>query len=149
MNGAARQAPLYNGPVNFPIRAISLDLDDTLWPFAPIGGRIERDSATDLMLINGEFTISIVLARCHLQDGGRRRWKVRFDTGLLPDITVAVRLDATNTASLDYYLLPRLDFGLTRISLAEQNAAELESYRFESLEYLYGMAKRERLRWAA
>lgn len=116
---------------------------------ADLGGRIARDPETDMMLVNGEFTISIVLARCHLQDGGRRRWKVRFDTGLLPDITVAVRLDASNTAALDYYLLPRLDFGLPRISLAEQNAAELESYRFENLEYLYGMAKRERLRWAA
>ena len=41
MKGAAGRAPLYNGPVNFPVRAISLDLDDTLWPFAPIGGRIE------------------------------------------------------------------------------------------------------------
>jgi len=28
--------------VNFPVRAITLDLDDTLWPFAPIGERIER-----------------------------------------------------------------------------------------------------------
>jgi FMN hydrolase / 5-amino-6-(5-phospho-D-ribitylamino)uracil phosphatase len=28
--------------VNFRIRAITLDLDDTLWPFAPIGVRIER-----------------------------------------------------------------------------------------------------------
>ena len=28
--------------MKFPVRAISLDLDDTLWPFAPIGGRIER-----------------------------------------------------------------------------------------------------------
>jgi FMN hydrolase / 5-amino-6-(5-phospho-D-ribitylamino)uracil phosphatase len=28
--------------VNFNIRAITLDLDDTLWPFAPIGARIER-----------------------------------------------------------------------------------------------------------
>jgi putative hydrolase of the HAD superfamily len=28
--------------VNFRIRAITLDLDDTLWPFAPIGARIER-----------------------------------------------------------------------------------------------------------
>ena len=27
--------------MKFPIRAISLDLDDTLWPFAPIGDRIE------------------------------------------------------------------------------------------------------------
>lgn len=28
--------------MRFPIRAISLDLDDTLWPFAPIGERIEH-----------------------------------------------------------------------------------------------------------
>ncbi len=26
----------------FPVRAITLDLDDTLWPFAPIGARIEQ-----------------------------------------------------------------------------------------------------------
>ena len=29
-------------PMSFPVRAITLDLDDTLWPFAPIGARIER-----------------------------------------------------------------------------------------------------------
>ncbi|KRG71556.1 HAD family hydrolase [Pseudoxanthomonas dokdonensis] len=28
--------------MSFPIRAITLDLDDTLWPFAPIGARIEQ-----------------------------------------------------------------------------------------------------------
>jgi putative hydrolase of the HAD superfamily len=28
--------------VSFPVRAITLDLDDTLWPFAPIGARIEQ-----------------------------------------------------------------------------------------------------------
>jgi len=28
--------------VNFPVRAITLDLDDTLWPFAPIGARIDQ-----------------------------------------------------------------------------------------------------------
>ena len=33
--------PPYNECMRFPIRAISLDLDDTLWPFAPIGDRIE------------------------------------------------------------------------------------------------------------
>jgi putative hydrolase of the HAD superfamily len=36
------RAPRYTGAVNFRIRAITLDLDDTLWPFAPIGARIER-----------------------------------------------------------------------------------------------------------
>ncbi|WP_024891670.1 HAD family hydrolase [Luteimonas huabeiensis] len=28
--------------MSFPVRAITLDLDDTVWPFAPIGARIER-----------------------------------------------------------------------------------------------------------
>lgn len=28
--------------MNFPVHAITLDLDDTLWPFAPIGARIEQ-----------------------------------------------------------------------------------------------------------
>lgn len=28
--------------MNFPIQAITLDLDDTLWPFAPIGARIDQ-----------------------------------------------------------------------------------------------------------
>lgn len=28
--------------MRFPVRAITLDLDDTLWPFAPIGERVER-----------------------------------------------------------------------------------------------------------
>src|SRR5690606_21784570 len=32
----------YNAAVTFPVRAITLDLDDTLWPFAPIGVRIEH-----------------------------------------------------------------------------------------------------------
>ena len=32
----------YNISVSFPVRAITLDLDDTLWPFAPIGTRIEQ-----------------------------------------------------------------------------------------------------------
>lgn len=27
--------------MNFPVQAITLDLDDTLWPFAPIGARID------------------------------------------------------------------------------------------------------------
>ncbi len=38
----SRLGATYNRPVNFSIRAITLDLDDTLWPFAPIGARIER-----------------------------------------------------------------------------------------------------------
>lgn len=111
-----------------------------------LGGAVVRDPITDLLTVNGEFTASIVLARCHNLENGSNRWKVRFDTGLLPDITVAVRLDPSNQAPLDYYLLPRLDFAQPRISLTDHNPVEFESYHFDSLEYLYGMAERARIR---
>jgi len=76
-----------------------------------VGGTVVRDPASDLLTVNREFTVSLVLSRCQSLDNGRHRWKVRFDTSLTPDITVAVRLDDTNQSPLDYYLLPRLDFG--------------------------------------
>lgn len=114
-----------------------------------LGGLVVRDPTTGILDINNEFSISIVLARCHTTEAGGRRWKIRFDTSLCPDITVAVRLAADNLSALDYYLLPRLDFGRERICLAETNAFELDSYRFETLDYLYGMAERFRIRRAA
>ena len=73
------------------------------------------------------------------------RWHIRFDTGLSPDITVAVRMDRPNREPLDYYLLPRLDMSMPRLRLAEHNGVSLDSYRFETLEPLFGMAARVRL----
>lgn len=116
---------------------------------ALLGGVVRRDPATDILRVNDEFNISLVLARCQTPESGRHHWKVRFDTSLAPDITVAVRLDHGNDVALDYYLLPRLDFGQSRVNLGERNAIEFESYRFDTLDYLYGMAERTKLRRAA
>ena len=116
---------------------------------ADLGGAVARDPATDLLDINREFTASIVLSRCQTRTNGGYHWKVRFDTSLLPDITVAVRLNKANDTPLDYYLLPRLDFARPGIRLAERNAIEYESYRFDTLDYLYYMAERAKLRRAA
>jgi DNA invertase Pin-like site-specific DNA recombinase len=114
-----------------------------------LGGRIRRDAESDLLHVNEEFTVSLVLARCHRRESGQLFWKVRFDAGLAPDLTVAVRLDPENRAALDYYLLPRIDLGRPRINLGERNAVEIENYRFDSLDYLYGMAARLRLKRVA
>ena len=116
---------------------------------AEVGGDICRDPATELLRVNGEFSISLVLARCQTTNAGNHRWKIRFDTSLNPDITVAVRLNYDNSGALDYYLLPRLDFGNPRLCLADHNPFEFESFRFDSLEYLIGMAERYRIRRAA
>jgi DNA invertase Pin-like site-specific DNA recombinase len=109
------------------------------------GGKVVRDPMTDLLTINSEFTASLVIVRCRQTPAGSLRWHIRFDVGLAPDVTVAVRMDRSNRQALDYYLLPRLDMRGPRLRLAEHNGISLDSYRFDSLEPLFGMAARARL----
>lgn len=109
------------------------------------GGQVVQDPDTDVLSINGEFTVSITIVRCLETDAGSLRWHIRFDMGLCPDITVAVRMDRENQATLDYYLLPRIDMTHAQLRLAEHNGVSLDSYRFETLEPLFEMAARARL----
>jgi DNA invertase Pin-like site-specific DNA recombinase len=113
------------------------------------GGQVIRDPATDILTINGEFTTSVVIVRCQETAAGSMRWQIRFDAGLSPDVTVAVRMDRPNRAALDFYLLPRLDMSRPRLRLAEHNGISLDAYRFETLEPLFGLAARIRLPEAA
>ena len=85
------------------------------------GGRAPQDPTTDLIRINGEFNASVVLARCFETVAGSLRWRVRLDAGLLPDITIAVRMDELNEKPRDYYLLPSIDMIMGQLRLAEQN----------------------------
>ncbi len=124
-------------------------LDESMRMIEGEHGKVLRDEKTDLLSINGEFTASMVLSRCNQGPNGGRFWKVRLDTGLDPDVTVAIRLDSSNERPLDYYLLPRLDFSDRRLRFGEQNGFELDGYRFDSLDYLYQMGAQIHLRKVA
>ena len=110
-----------------------------------LGGVVERNPATDLLIINGEFTTSVVVARCRQMASGGLRWKIRFDTGLTPDITIAIRMDRTNTDALDYYLLPQFEMRTNRLGLAEENGLMLDAFRFDTLDFFFEMAGRVRV----
>ena len=77
------------------------------------------------------------------------RWLIRLDEGLKPDLTVAVRMDATNEKVHDYYLLPGLDMIWEDLRIAELNGIYLDAYRFETLDYFVGMGERASLEAAA
>jgi DNA invertase Pin-like site-specific DNA recombinase len=111
--------------------------------------QIARRPDNDLLEVNGEFSVSVVIVRCQQTRAGAYRWRIRLDTGLNPDVTAAVRMDAANHRPLDFYLFPRIDLASTRIRLAEENELELDAYRFESLEPLYGLAERSSVLEAA
>ena len=112
------------------------------------GGHVEHQP-NGLLRVNDEFTLSIVIARCVATNAGSLRWHIRLDTGLLPDITVAIRMDANNNRFLDYYLLPTLDMTIGRLRLAEANGAALDCYRFDSLDSLFELTERVRLKEVA
>ena len=50
-------------------------------------------------------------------------------------------MDAPNQAPLDYYILPSLDIQSARLRIKEDNGIFLDGYRFESLDYFYGIAQ--------
>ena len=113
------------------------------------GGFVARDAATDLLRINDEFTASIVIARCLVLPGGGRRWKVRLDAVLQPDISVVLRMGEDNRTILDYYLLPQLDFGPSSMRMSEENGIFLDAYRTESLTSFISLAARTPIRKSA
>ena len=129
--------------INRALRRIHADtVTGAIAEIEKIGGAVSRDPATELLTVNGEFTASIVVARCQHTKAGSRRWNIRLDTGLAPDLTVALRMDGANEAVLDYYLLPLPILDTNRIRLAEANGLMLDAFRFETLEHFFAMAER-------
>lgn len=118
--------------------------------FEHVKASVRRDEDSDLLTINDEFTLSIIIARCQQLPSGSFRWRLRFDSSLNPDITLAIRLAADQESVLDYYLFPRIDRPLRAYRVAEQdNDVTIDAYRFVSLDPLYALAKRSPLSRAA
>ncbi|WP_038974512.1 recombinase family protein [Bradyrhizobium genomosp. III] len=117
----------------------------TMRGIAEIGGSVRQDAQTDLLTVNDEFTASLCLVRSQETMSGSYRWKIRFDAGLRPDITVSIRMNQMNSAVLDYYLLPRFEIEADRVALAENNGLAFDAYRFDSLDMMFELAARSQL----
>ena len=110
---------------------------DILARLRQAGCRPIQGPTTQLISIDDTLAISVIIARCRHTPGGAYRWRLRFDTSLEPDVTIAVRMDAHNRCPLDYYLFPRLDLAAKQLKLAEDNGLALDGYRFDSLDPFY------------
>ncbi|MGR3483112.1 recombinase family protein [Salipiger marinus] len=108
------------------------------------GGRV-TDAASGCLCINDELTLSLVIARCSQMPSGTLRWRIRFDTGLIPDLSVVIRMDLRNQRPLDYFLFPLIDIGTGQIRLGEDNGLALDAFRTETLAPLFALAERRGL----
>src|SRR3546814_11664924 len=113
----------------------------TLFPYTTLFRSIQN-LEDDTLLINEERTASIVIARCKLTNGGSRRWKIRLDESLHPDLTICVRMDEDNMNARDYYILPRMTIAEGVRRLADHNGLSLDAFRYESLDGFFALAER-------
>lgn len=131
---------------NRAIRAMHPDVMASVLAGLVDAGGQAVSAADGLVTINDEFTASIVIARCLETPAGGLRWKIRIDQGLRPDITIAVRLEPGNIDVRDYYLLPWIEYGSDpSLRLAPDNGILLDTFRFDTLEAFYDLAKRTEL----
>jgi len=113
------------------------------------GGVVVQETKGGLLLINGEYSASIVLSRCRQTPAGALRWVINIDQQFAPDITVLVRMDAFNQQAIDYYLLPIMDITAPRILFCETNGVFLDTFQFDSLDHFANLAARRRIEVAA
>ena len=110
-----------------------------------LGAHAVWNTETELLEVNHEMRVSIVLCR-HTETGaGSSRWMIRLDASARPDITIAVRMDATNEGIRDYYVLPAIDMTWENLRVAEANGIYLDTYCCNTLDYFFGMAERVNL----
>lgn len=105
-----------------------------------LGAKVQLDAGTTLLRINDIYTASLVLLRCRQHGGGPLTWLVRINSTPPPDVTIVVRMDATNERPADYFLFPRFGFDWRRLVLKKSNACHIDTFRFDTLEYFMGMA---------
>jgi DNA invertase Pin-like site-specific DNA recombinase len=128
--------------INRVLRAMQVTLiESILQQLRAVGAEIQPNEESGLLSINRTFTASLVLARCHEISDGSFRWKIRFDTSLLPDITIAARLKPGNQEVLDYFLFPRIDVLWEKLRLRPDNGVALDLYRFENLSFFENLAR--------
>jgi DNA invertase Pin-like site-specific DNA recombinase len=114
-----------------------------------LGASAAWDENSESLWLNDELRVSIVLCRHITTFAGSSRWLIRLDASLKPDITIAVRMDATNEGIRDYYLLPGIDMTWENLRVAEDNGFYLDAYRFETLDYFFTLTQRIKILEAA
>lgn len=119
--------------------------DEVIKGLQQVGASVDCDCDNRLLIINKEFTASLVLARCRETAAGALRWQIRLEGLLAPDITIAVRLKPGNDQILDYYLLPSLDRLSDKLLFTPDNPIVLDIYRFDDLSFFMDLSRRRAL----
>ena len=105
------------------------------------GGFAEFNAKANLLEVNGELTVSVVMATTG-PTMGHRQWRAQRLKGSKGDFTILVRMDEGNEHIYDYYILPSIDNVLLAYPIREVNGRDLDVYRCWSLELFFALLAR-------
>jgi len=124
-------------------------LKDIAFNVERLGGTAALEMGPRLLTINGEFTVAIGVAWCSHRDG-QPKWIVHFSKRPSSDLCLIIRMEESNKAIRDYYVLPTIELRQVKVpKLLISNSAFAETYRHENLEAFYRLCARDELGNAA
>ncbi|WP_321206132.1 recombinase family protein [Limnobaculum sp. M2-1] len=110
------------------------------------GGWCEDSGFDNIIKVNDEFYLSITISKCKTLSSGNRRWRIRFSNQNICDINLIIRMNSDNYSALDFYIFPSIDCLTSDTLLKDINSANLELYRFNSLELFYSIISRKSIK---
>jgi DNA invertase Pin-like site-specific DNA recombinase len=113
------------------------------------GGTANWVGRTRQLVINGEIRVRVYLISCDQSPAGTPYWRIHHKVQAQSDLTLAVRMDRDNQQIKDFYLLPHLEGRWEELQLMERNGIYVDAFRFQTLDFLAGLAARTKLRTAA
>jgi DNA invertase Pin-like site-specific DNA recombinase len=124
-------------------------VNDLIQDLETMGASIQRSKESGILVINGLYSATLFLARCRQTQAGSLRWRFRVPEHERADVHIVARMDPDNEHPTDYYILPTFDLELPELKLAQFNGASIDTFRFESLEFFFGMARMVQIEVAA
>lgn len=101
-----------------------------------LGGRAKVDP-DGLLCLNDDCRISLGSARAVSYVSDRVRWRVRTNRKAKSDLSLIVRMDASNTGIVAYYLLPTADLAGTKVKVLRlSNPVFAQACRYDGFEAL-------------
>ena len=111
-------------------------------PPLPQGGTAKYDDHSRILKINDEFTALVTVVPCCTTRAKSARWKLGKRTQLNQDVTIAARMNESNTEIRDYLILPRIDIQDRRIWFWRQLGVEFDAYRYDTLDPFFALCVR-------
>jgi len=124
-------------------------LRDIISNIEALGGTAILDKRTRVLTINHEFAVAVGIAWNAGQEAARPRWRVTFAKTPASELYLIIRLEASNVAIQDYYLVPSAGTDRTKLRTIISNPTFGEPYRRGNLDAFFSLCGREEFKEAA